>query len=746
MKTKNLVQLTLSTLFLASIYSCGTSSTQNSIENDPQMNQFVSDLMSKMTIEEKIGQTVLFSSWWDVTGPISQNNFVDKAKEGKVGSVFNALTCNFLYRLQKEVVEKSRLGIPLLFGYDVIHGYQTTFPTPLAMASSWDMEHIELAARTMATEAASDGLHWTFAPMVDIARDPRWGRVAEGAGEDAFLGSAIARAQVVGIQGNDLKDSTTLLACVKHFAAYGAPVAGRDYNSVDMSERHLREFYLPPYKAAIDAGCQTVMASFNDINGAPASSNRWLLTDLLRKEWGFKGLVVTDYTGIMELQFHGTVKDSADAGAQALHAGVDMDMQSAIFMNFSQSNLDKGLITEEEIDQACRRVLEMKYKLGLFENPYRYCDSIRAKNTLKSSQFFTASHEVAKRSIVLLKNENKLLPLSKQAASIALIGPMATNKRNQLGAWHTAGREETVTPIHKAFIAEFPQTNIYVEEGCGYDGDDKSKFIAAVNAARKAEIVVMCMGEQEFESGEAASKTDIRLARIQRELIAEIAKLKKPMVLLLHNGRPMVITEEEALFDAIVEVWHLGSMAGPAIADVISGDFNPSGKLTMTFPRSVGQIPIYYNYQNTGRPETTERFTSRYTDCANSPLYPFGYGLSYTSYQYSPISLNQTSMNKEGRIKAHVKVSNTGSYDGEEIVQLYIRDLVASVSRPVKELKGFKKIAIAAGKSVEVEFEITNDLLAFYHMDLSRDSEPGEFILYIGGSSQTDNQTRFTLE
>ncbi len=711
-----------------------------------EMEIFVSDLMNKMTIEEKIGQTNLISSWWDVTGPISQNDYTNKAKDGLVGSFFNALSCDFLYRLQKEVVEKSRLGIPLLFGYDVIHGYKTTFPIPLAMSASWDMKMIECVSRSMAEEAAADGLHWTFAPMVDIVRDPRWGRVAEGAGEDTYLGSQVARAQVRGIQGKDLKDPTTLIACVKHFAAYGAPIGGRDYNSVDMSERQLREFYLPPYKAAIDEGCQTIMTSFNDINGIPATSNHWLLTDLLRKEWGFKGLIVTDYTGIYEMTNHRTAKDSADAGAQAIKAGIDMDMQSTIFMNYSKENYEKGLISLNDINRACRNVLNLKYKLGLFDDPYRYCDTLRAKRILKHPKFFKTSYEIAKRSIVLLKNNNNILPISKQKQTIALIGPMVSDQRNQLGTWHTAGRKETVTPISDAFLKEFPESNIMIAKGCDFQGNDHKGFSEALNIARNADIVVMCMGEQEFESGEAASKSNLHLASIQRELIDTISNIGKPMVLLLHNGRPMVLTDIEDNFDGILDVWHLGSMAGPAIADVVSGDYNPSAKITMSFPRTEGQIPVYYNYLNTGRPYTPDvRFTSRYLDCPNSPLYPFGYGLSYTTFKYSSIILDKKSMSRNGTIKATVKISNAGNLDGEEIVQMYISDKVASISRPIKELKGFKKIYIPAGKTIEVSFNITEDLLRFYNADLQKVSEPGDFDLFIGGSSQTDNKTVFTL-
>jgi beta-glucosidase len=722
------------------------SCTQEKVSREEkEMNVFIDDLMSKMTLEEKVGQTVLFSSWWDVTGPVPDNDFVNDAKQGRVGGVFNALTADFLYRLQKEVVDNSRLGIPLLFGYDVIHGYRTTFPTPLAMSCSWDMDLVELATSTMAQEAAADGLHWTFAPMVDISRDPRWGRVAEGAGEDAFLGSQIAKAQVKGIQGDDVSDTTKLLACVKHFAAYGAPVAGRDYNSVDMSERHLREFYLPPYKAAIDAGCQTIMASFNDINGVPATSNKWLLTDLLRDEWNFKGMVVTDYTGVMELMHHGTVADSADAAAQSINAGVDMDMQSGFFMNHMLENVKKGVVSEETVNTACRRVLEMKYKKGLFEDPFKYCSKDRAKRWLKKPEFFERSRKVAKSSIVLLKNEKNILPLSKNTPSIALIGPMASNKRNQLGAWHTGGREETVTPIDQAFLKEFPSAKIRIAKGCDYVGQDRSGFAKARAAAKVSDVVVMCMGEQEFESGEAASKTDIRLASIQRELIREIARLGKPMVLLLHNGRPVILSEEEKYFDGILEVWHLGSMAGPAIADVVSGDYNPSGKLTMSFPRNMGQIPVYYNYLNTGRPISKERFTSKYTDCPNTPMYPFGYGLSYTNFEYSPIRLSGESMNADGQIEVTVTIKNTGEVDGEEVVQMYIRDLVASVSRPVKELKGFQKVMIPAGESVEVSFTIDRSLLSFHNTDLQYVAEPGDFKVFIGGSSVDVKEADFRL-
>ena len=732
-----------SLLLAAAFLGAATMQAQKSPQD---MDRFIDALIKRMTVEEKIGQLNLPGAGDIITGQGESDISPRRFERGEIGGLLNLRGVERVRNLQRVSVEKSRLGIPLLIGVDVIHGYETVFPIPLALSCTWDIPAIEKTARIAATEASADGVNWTLSPMVDICRDARWGRVAEGSGEDPWLGAEIARAMVRGYQG-DLTRNDEILACVKHFALYGAAEAGRDYNSVDMSERHLREFYLPPYKAALDEGCQTIMASFNDINGVPATSNRWLLTDLLRKEWGFDGMVVSDYTGVLELVNHRTAIDPADAGAQALRAGLDMDMQSGIFMNYTRANYEAGKVSRQEIDDACRRVLEMKYKLGLFEDPYRYCDSVRATETLKSPALFHAAHEAAKRSIVLLKNEDALLPLRPETTrSIALIGPMARNRRNQLGAWHTGGREETVTPIDVAFAAKYPATRLFVADGCGYEGNDRSGFAEAITAARQAEVVVLCLGEQEFESGEAASKTDLRLAAVQRALIDEIARLKKPMVLLLHNGRPMLLAEEEGHFDAILEVWHLGSMAGSAIADVVAGDHNPSGKLTMTFPRNMGQIPIHYNSLPTGRPETHERFTARYLDSPNSPLYPFGYGLSYTTFSYSPITLDRPTMTRQTSIRASVTVSNTGTMDGEEVVQLYINDPVASVSRPVRELKGFRKVAIPAGDSVTVEFEITDELLRFHNPELVYGSEPGDFTLWIGGNSQTENKQTFTLE
>lgn len=717
------------------------------VDSEKKMNDFVSSLMKKMTLDEKIGQTVLFSSWWDVTGPVANNNFVKDAEQGKVGGVFNALTSDFIYRMQKSVVEKSRLHIPLLFGYDVIHGYRVTFPIPLAQSASWDMAQIEASARVAATEAAADGLNWTFAPMVDVARDPRWGRVAEGAGEDQYLGSMVAKAQVKGFQGDNLADINTIMACAKHFAAYGAAQAGRDYSTVDLSERYLRDYYLPPFKAAKEAGVASFMTAFNEYDGVPCSANEFLLKRILRDEWGFKGIVVTDYTSIMEMTKHGSVKDEKEAGEASINAGVDMDMQSGIYMKWLKQSVLEGKVPIENVDAACRRVLEMKYRLGLFEDPYRYCDQKRAKETLLNPAHFTAAREMAKRSVVLLKNEGSILPIKKDVKSIALIGPMANERKNQLGAWHTSGREETVTPILEAFKQKVSSsTRILYAKGSDWEGDDRSGFEEAVNIARQADVVLLCVGERENMSGEAACRTDISIPAIQKELIKEIHKLGKPTVLLLHNGRPLTLEWENENIPAILECWHLGSQAGPAIADVVFGDYNPSGKITMTFPRNVGQIPIHYNMKNTGRPfNPADSYTSRYLDSPNDPLFPFGYGLSYSQFEYSDVKLSSAQMSLNDTLTVSVTVKNSSKVDGEEVVQLYIRDLVGSVTRPVKELKGFEKVLIPAGKTVSVEFKLTAHDLAFWRKDMSFGVESGDFKVFVGTSSRDVKEASFSL-
>ncbi|WP_282126218.1 glycoside hydrolase family 3 N-terminal domain-containing protein [Marinifilum flexuosum] len=716
-------------------------------ERETKMEAFVDSLLQKMTLEEKLGQLTLFSSSWDITGPITNNNYVEDVKKGKVGAIFNAYSADFTYRLQKENMENTRLSIPLLFGYDVIHGHWTTFPIPLAEACSWDLEWIEKSARIAAIEATSEGLHWTFAPMVDIARDPRWGRIAEGAGEDIFLGCEIAKARVHGFQGDDLSKTNTMLACAKHYAAYGVAQAGRDYHTVDISNRELWGTYMPPFKAALNAGVATFMTSFNELDGTPCTGNEYLLDDVLRKKWHFDGFVVTDYTSIMEMTEHGNVKDEKEAGEVAINAGVDMDMQSGIFNDYLPTSVKEGKVLTSRINEAVRQILKMKYRLGLFEDPYKYSDVKRAKKTLMKPEFIKASRELAKRSIVLLKNEDQILPLDKDIKKLALIGPYVKNRRDLVGTWSGAGKwEKAVTVMEGVEKAVSRKTEILYAEGCKLFGDDRSGFDNAIATAKEADAVVLMVGEPHDWSGEAASRTDLELPGVQPELVKEIVKTGKPVVMVMMNGRPLTIDWEAANVPAIVEAWHLGVQAGPAVADVLFGDYNPSAKLTVTFPRNVGQIPIYYNMKHTGRPmDPNQKFTSKYLDCPNSPLYPFGYGLSYTKFDYSAVELDKATMGANDQIIAKVKVSNTGKYDGEEVVQLYIQDLVGSVTRPVKELKGFKKVFIPKGESVEVEFTITAEDLAFYRKDMSYGVEKGDFKVFIGTSSQEVQESQFTL-
>jgi beta-glucosidase len=716
-------------------------------ERETKMEAFVDSLLQKMTLEEKLGQLTLFSSSWDITGPITNNNYVEDVKKGKVGAIFNAYSADFTYRLQKENMENTRLSIPLLFGYDVIHGHWTTFPIPLAEACSWDLEWIEKSARIAAIEATSEGLHWTFAPMVDIARDPRWGRIAEGSGEDVFLGCEIAKARVHGFQGDDLSKTNTMLACAKHYAAYGVAQAGRDYHTVDISNRELWGTYMPPFKAALNAGVATFMTSFNELDGTPCTGNEYLLDDVLRKKWHFDGFVVTDYTSIMEMTEHGNVKDEKEAGEVAINAGVDMDMQSGIFNDYLPTSVEEGKVLTSRINEAVRQILKMKYRLGLFEDPYKYSDVKRAKKTLMKPEFIKASRELAKRSIVLLKNEDQILPLDKNIKKLALIGPYVKNRRDLVGTWSGAGKwEKAVTVMEGVEKAVSRKTEILYAEGCKLFGDDRSGFDNAVATAKEADAVVLMVGEPHDWSGEAASRTDLELPGVQPELVKEIVKTGKPVVMVMMNGRPLTIDWEAANVPAIVEAWHLGVQAGPAVADVLFGDYNPSAKLTVTFPRNVGQIPIYYNMKHTGRPmDPNQKFTSKYLDCPNTPLYPFGFGLSYTTFDYSAVELDKTTMGANDQIIAKVKVSNTGKYDGEEVVQLYIQDLVGSVTRPVKELKGFKKVFIPKGESVEVEFTITAEDLAFYRKDMSYGVEKGDFKVFIGTSSQEVQESQFTL-
>lgn len=724
-----------------------TGRTEEKSEEDKLMEEKVNSLIKEMTLEEKIGQLTLFTSDWDVTGPTIRGNYVEDIKSGKVGSIFNAYTVEYTEKLQKIAVEETRLGIPLLFGYDVIHGHRTIFPVPLAESCSWDLEAIEKSARIAAVEASAEGLHWTFAPMMDIARDPRWGRICEGAGEDTFLGTLIAIARVKGFQGEDLSAVDTILACAKHFVAYGAAQAGRDYSTTDLSERELWNTYLPPFKGAVDAGVATFMSAFNDLNGIPCTGNKYILTDILKDKWGFYGFVVSDYTSVNEMIPHGIAADEKEAGELAFNAGLDMDMQGAVYYNYMKEMLDEGKISIEQIDESVKRILEMKYRLGLFQDPYRYCDLKRQEEELMKPEFLEEARSTARKSIVLLKNENQVLPITKDIKTIALIGPLADDKKNLIGSWSAAGNWEKAVSLMEGIKEKVsPETEILYAKGCEIEGDDTSGFAEALEIAEKADVIVAVVGEGAYMSGEAASRSCLDLPGVQKELLMELKKTGKPIVMVLMNGRPLTITWEDENMDAILETWFLGTEAGLAIADVLFGDYNPSGKLTVTFPKSVGQIPIYYNMKNTGRPmDPDNKYTSKYLDIENSPLYPFGYGLSYTTFEYSPVSLDKKEIGLNDTLTVTVTVKNTGSYDGEETVQLYVRDLVGSITRPVKELKGFKKVFIPAGEEKTVTFELSAKDLAFYGKDLTFGAEKGDFKVFVGTNSEKVKEESFTL-
>ncbi|MFN2439418.1 MAG: beta-glucosidase BglX [Chitinophagaceae bacterium] len=746
------------------VFTALTFSQQLFAQKDAKMNLFITNLMNRMTLDEKIGQLNLPSVGFDVTGPILSQNVSENIRKGNVGGVFNTFTPIAVRKLQDIAVKETRLKIPLLFGYDVIHGHRTIFPINLGLAASWDMPLIERTARIAAEEASADGLNWTFSPMVDIARDPRWGRISEGAGEDPYLGSLIAKAMVRGYQGTDLSKDNTILACVKHFALYGASEAGRDYNTVDMSERRMFEEYLPPYKAAIDAGVASVMTSFNEINGIPATGNKWLITDLLRKQWGFKGFVVTDYTSINEMIQHGT-GDEAEVGRQSLTAGVDMNMVGEVFLkNAKQSVLDKK-ISMPQIDAACRRILEAKYKLGLFDDPYRYVNESRPAQVMMSIEKLQASKEAAQKSMVLLKNANNILPL-KGDKKLVFIGPLVKDKRNLLGSWSGAGDWKQAVSVWEGLQKSFPNNVILYAKGSNllddtllinklnpHGGDIKPDSLSpqqlineAVRTTNDADVIVAVLGEAFGMSGEAASRSNIGLPENQLTLLKALKATGKPIVLILMNGRPLTLQWEHDNVDAILETWFSGTTAGEAIVDVLFGKYNPSGKLTSTFPRNVGQIPIYYASKNTGRPfDQNQKYTSKYLDVPNTPLYPFGYGLSYTTFSYGDVQLSKTSISPAEVVTASITVTNTGNYDGEETVQLYIQDVVASVAQPVKELKGFQKIILLKGESKTVSFTININDLKFYDQNMKWIAEPGVFRVYIGTNSSDLKMASFTL-
>jgi beta-glucosidase len=734
---------------------------------DQKMKVFIDDLMKKMSLEEKIGQLNLLGAGDIVTGQASNSDIGKKIREGNVGALLNLESVEKIRDVQKVAVEESRLKIPLIFGMDVIHGYKTIFPIPLAMACTWDMDLIEKSARIAAQEASADGLNWTFSPMVDIARDPRWGRVAEGAGEDSWLGSQIAKAYVRGYQGDDLSKNNTIMACVKHFALYGGAEAGRDYNTVDMSLQRMYEDYLPPYKAAFDAGAGSAMSSFNEINGVPATANKWLITDLLRNQWGFRGFVVTDYTAINELINHGIGKNLKEVSALALNAGIDMDMVGEGFLLYTKELIQEGKVSQQTVDAACRRVLEAKYKLGLFDDPFRYVSDERAKTEILTPANRKEAEKTAEQSMVLLKNDRQILPL-KQSGTIAFIGPLADSRRGLIGTWGAAGDwNKSVSVLEGVKNVTGSSVNFLYAKGCNLLTDraflkeisgedfvdsrtDDEMISEAVAVATKADIVVAVLGELEGLSGEASSRSELGLPGRQQELLKALLKAGKPVVLVLMNGRPLVLEWENDHIRAILEAWHSGTEAGNAVANILFGNYNPSGKLSMTFPRNVGQIPIYYNHKNTGRPYNAstpdEKYVSRYLDVSNDPLYPFGYGLSYTNFSYSNLKLDKTSFSAPGSINVSVNITNTGRFDGTEVAQLYIRDLVGSITRPVKELKGFRKIFLKAGENKTITFTLTADDLAFYNDKLEHKAEPGDFKVFIGTNSVNVKEAGFTLE
>jgi beta-glucosidase len=714
---------------------------------DSRLDQKVDSVLKLMTLDEKIGQMVLYTSDWAVTGPSLKKGYMDEIRKGNCGNIFNAYTAAYTRKLQKIAVEESRMKIPLLFGYDVIHGQKTIFPISLGESASWDLAAIEKSARVSATEAAASGINWTFAPMCDISVEPRWGRVSEGAGEDPYLGSKIAAARVHGFQGNDLSDTLTILACVKHFAAYGAPLAGRDYNTVDMSERVFLDTYLPPYKAAIDAGAMSVMSSFNELDGVPATGSKYLLTDILRTKLGFKGFVVTDYTSINEMVNHGIVANEADAGLLAVKAGVDMDMQGEIYSKYLKKQVQDGLVPEKTINDAVSRILRVKFMLGLFDDPYRYCNEAREKRELYAPDHLEAALDLAKKSLVLLKNANNTLPL-KKGEKIAVIGELAASKRDLLGSWIAAGDGNYAKSILEEMKTYNGDANVVYAEGCKKMGEDRSGFAAATAAARSADKIVMVIGESADWCGEAASRTNIDVPGVQTELLEKLKALNKPIVVVLMNGRPLTLTNENELADAMLEVWFPGTMGGKAVTQVLFGEYNPSGKLTMSFPRNLGQVPIFYYEKNTGRPNYLpgDKYKSKYIDCPNDPLFPFGFGLSYTTFAYSDIKLSSTELTDKGELKASVNVTNTGNADGEEVVQCYIRDLVGSVTRPVKQLKSFEKIALKVGQSKVLTFSITPGMLAFHRLDMTYGTEPGDFKLFIGGNSRDVKEIGFRFK
>ena len=753
--------------FLIGLNACQNPNTthsetrSSSITSVVDVEQKVETLLKQMTLEEKIGQMNQYSGFWDLTGPAPSNGDAAKKYEhlrkGYVGSMLNLRGVENVRKIQKIAVEETRLGIPLIIGFDVIHGYETLSPIPLAESASWDLEAIQKSAEVAAEEAAAAGINWTFAPMVDISRDARWGRVMEGAGEDPYLGSKIAFARVQGFQGSDLSQHTTLAACAKHFAAYGFAESGREYNTADVGTSTLNNIIFPPFQATIDAGVRTFMNSFSELNGIPATGNSYLQRDILKDKWEFDGFVVSDWGSIEEMISHGYAKDNKHAAQIAANAGSDMDMESYLYVNELADLVREGKVKQAYIDDAAKRILRVKFELGLFEDPYKYCDAQREKEVIGQQAFHDACLDMAKKSIVLLKNENQLLPLKKQGQKIALIGALATDKTSPLGNWRIAAKDNTAVSVLEGMQAytgnqltyakgadvSLGNTEFTVE--VNINTTDKSEFPQAIAVAKTADVVVMVLGEIGYQSGEGRSRTELGLPGVQQELLEAIYKVNKNIVLVLNNGRPLVLNWHQEHLPAIVEAWQLGTQSGNAIAQVLYGDYNPSGKLPMSFPRAVGQIPIYYNYKNTGRPTLPapgKVFWSHYQDVENSPLYPFGYGLSYTTFEYSNLQAQAVS---DKEVTVSVTLKNSGKLTGKEVVQLYIRDHYATVTRPVRELKGFELVSLEPNESKEISFTLTEKELGFYNNQGDFVLEPGDFSIFVGGDSNAKLETKITL-
>lgn len=750
------------TLILIAFMSCHAQkptpmNTKNTIE------QKIDALLKRMTVEEKVGQMNQYNGFWDVTGPAPEGGSAEKKyahlRKGWVGSMLTVRGAKAVRAVQKIAVEETRLGIPLIIGFDVIHGYKTLSPIPLAEAASWDLEAIKKSAQTAAAEASASGINWTFGPMVDISRDARWGRVMEGAGEDPFLGSKIAEARIKGFQGDDLSAVNTIAACAKHFAGYGFSEAGKEYNTIDIGTSTLHNMVLPPFKAAVDAGVRTLMNSFNEVNGIPATGNAYLQRDILKGAWHFDGFVVSDWASLNEMITWGYAKDKREAAKIAATAGSDMDMEGYVYIEALAQLVKDGAVSESLVDDAVRRILRVKFELGLFDDPYKYCDEAREKETIGNPKNHEAVLDMAKKSIVLLKNNNKLLPLKKEGQKIALIGALAHDKSSPLGSWRIAAEDDTAVSVlegmqrYKGNILTYAKGADITTEKATFvqevviNTTDKNGFDEALAIAKQSDVVVMVLGEHGFQTGEGRSRTNLLLPGVQQELLEAVHKVNKNIVLVLNNGRPLAINWADEHIPAIVEAWQLGTETGNAVAQVLYGDYNPSGKLPMTFPRNVGQIPIYYNYKNTGRPTNKDNnvFWSHYADVEKTPLYPFGYGLSYTTFEYSNLKLNGNSFKMGEDVKVSITLKNTGDLTGKEVVQLYIRDLFASVTRPVKELKGFELVELKAGETKTIHFTLNKETLGFYDNDGTYIVEPGDFKVFVGGSSITTLEADFSL-